>query len=228
MNFQDIKSISNVMDIRQLLSKLSYNQLCLIECGYRAKGWIQHPIYEDGKEVRSKVQIFMSINRKNEDGFNPLFGILPHFFLKADHMTGEVSKDYKIDKYLDSDESISLDELLSIFSEKYSDELDFTELKESVYDHKSDMELRYRVLQLAALKLLYSKNTIPERGYKRAKRFINEFNKELNLTLSTEEIDEVMHRDYINGEGFCHISSENDAKKEKSRGLIKKSTFRKK
>ena len=41
------------------------------------------------------------------------------------------------------------------------------------------MELRHRILQLVALKLVYSKNTIPERGYERAKRFINEFNKKL-------------------------------------------------
>ena len=58
------------------------------------------------------------------------------------------------------------------------------------------MELRHRILQLVALKLLYSKNTFPERGYERAKRFINEFNKNLCLTLSTEEIDEIMYRDY--------------------------------
>lgn len=76
--------------------------------------------------------------------------------------------------------------------------MDFTELKESVYDHDCDIELRNRVLQLVALKLLYSKNTIPERGYERAKRFINEFNKKLNLTLSTEEIDEAISRDYTN------------------------------
>ena len=47
-----------------------------------------------------------------------------------------------------------------------------------------------------ALKLLYSETTIPERGYKRAKRFIDEFNKELNINLSTKEIDEIINRDY--------------------------------
>ena len=62
------------------------------------------------------------------------------------------------------------------------------------------MELRDRILQLVALKLLYSRNTIPERGYERSKKFINEFNKELNLTLSTEEIDEIMRRNYANKE----------------------------
>ena len=67
------------------------------------------------------------------------------------------------------------------------------------------MELRHRILQLVALKLLYSRNTIPERGYERAKRFINEFNKKLGLTLSTEQIDEIIHRDYTNNKSWKHI-----------------------
>ena len=62
MNFQDIRRISDVMDIRQLLFRLPHNQLCLMECGYRAKGWGQHPIYENGKKIGWKAQIFMSIN----------------------------------------------------------------------------------------------------------------------------------------------------------------------
>ena len=66
------------------------------------------------------------------------------------------------------------------------------------------MELRHRILQSVALKLLYSRNTIPERGYERAKRFINEFNKKLGLELSTEQIDETIHRDYTNGERWEH------------------------
>lgn len=204
MNFQDIKRISDVMNIRQLL-RLPHNQLCLMECGYRAKGWGQHPIYKNGKEVDWKVQIFMRIDRKKEEECNPLLGKASYFLLHADHMTGEVSKDYELKEYIDNDENINLDELLSIFNKKYIDELDFTELKECVYDHNRDMELRHRILQLVALKLLYSRNTIPERGYERAKRFINEFNKELGLTLSAEQIDEIIHRDYTNGEKWEYI-----------------------
>lgn len=205
MNFQDIRRISAVMDVRQLLFRLPHNQLCLIECGYRAKGWGQHPIYENGKEIGWKTQIFMSINRKDEEESDSLLGKTPYFLLHADHMTGEVSNDYELEEYLDSGENLNLDELLSIFKEKYTDELDFTELKESVYDHNCDMELRHRILQSVALKLLYSRNTIPERGYERAKRFINEFNKKLGLELSTEQIDEIIHRDYTNGERWEHV-----------------------
>lgn len=205
MNFQDIRRISDVMDIRQLLFRLSHNQLCLMECGYRAKGWRQHPIYENGKEVGWKAQIIININRKNEEECNLRLGKASYFLLFADYMTGEVSKDYELEEYIDNEENISLDELLSIFNEKYNDKLNFTELKESVYDHNCDMELRHIILQLVALKLLYSRNTIPERGYERAKRFINEFNKKLGFTLSTEEIDEIIYRNYTNGERWEHV-----------------------
>ena len=205
LGFQDIRKISDVMDIRQLLFRLPHNQLCLMECGYRAKGWGQYPIYENGKEIDLKVQIFMKINKKNKEECNPWYGETTYFLLLADHMTGEVSNDYELEEYLDSEENLNLDELLLIFKEKYTDELDFTELKESVYDHNCDMELRDRILQLVALKLLYSRNTIPERGYERAKRFINEFNKKLGLALTTEQIDEIIHRDYTNGERWEHV-----------------------
>ena len=85
-------------------------------------------------------------------------------------------------------------------AQKYNDKLDFTELKKCVFNHNCDIELRNKILQLVALKLLYSKNTIPERGYERAKRFINEFNKKLGLSLSCNQIDEIIQKDYSNGE----------------------------
>ena len=214
MNFQDIKRISNVMDIRQLLFRLPHNQLCLIECGYRAKGWGQHPIYENRKIIGWKTEIFMHINRKNRAECNLLCGKIPYFLIAADYMTGELSKDYELEEYLDGEECLTLDELLTIFQEKYTEKLDFTELKESVYNHDCDMELRHRVLQLVALKLLYSRNTIPERGYERAKRFINEFNKKLGLTLSTEQIDEIIHRDYANDEEYSCLTVEDVVRKE--------------
>ena len=78
----------------------------------------------------------------------------------------------------------------------YSNDLDFTALEECIYNHNCDTELRNKILQLAALKLLYSRNTTPERGYERAKRLINEFNKKLKLHLTTDEIDELISGEY--------------------------------
>ena len=195
LNFEDIKEISDVMDIRQLFYRLPHKQLCIMECGYRAKSGGQRPIYENGKKVGFKPQIYIKTIIKNEK-YDPWANEIPFFYLQADCMTGEVLKDYKSKDYLNFKENLTLDELLEKFKEKYPDELDFTNLKECVYDHDCDMELRHRILQLVALKLLYSRNTTPIRGYERAKRFIDEFNNELGLTLSTKEIDEIINRHY--------------------------------
>lgn len=199
-NLQGVKRISNVMDLKQLLFRLPHRQYSLMECGYRARGWSQSFVYDKTGKLESKASIYMHIDKKNAEQDIMLCEELPYFSVRANDITGEVLVDYDVKEYLDGESNLSLEQLLKIFEEKYADELDFTELKECVYDHDTDMELRHRVLQLVALKLLYSRNTIPERGYERARRFINEFNKKLGLTLSTEEIDEIMNRDYNNGE----------------------------
>lgn len=54
------------------------------------------------------------------------------------------------------------------------------------------------MLQLAALKILYSERSTPERGYERSKIYINEFNKSIvNLELDSKEIDSIMSRNYV-------------------------------
>lgn len=204
-DFENMYTLSKVMDTKQLMYRLPRNQLNLIECGYRAKGWGQYPIYENDELVGLEPRVSICINRKRREK-------VPYFLLQANCMTGEVIKNYSSKDYVNFD-NIILDELLLMFNERYKDELDFIELKESVYNHNVDIVLRNKILQLVALKLLYSVNTIPERGYERSKKFINEFNKELNLTLSTEEIDEIMRRDYANKEKLKKtFVDENDEK----------------
>lgn len=91
-----------------------------------------------------------------------------------------------------------MEELLKVFEKKYYDEFDCAELRKCIYDHNCTIKLRNVILQLVALKLLYSDNTTPKRGYERAKRFINEFNENFDLNLSTNEIDELITRSYSN------------------------------
>ena len=189
------------MDNRQLLYRLTHNQFCLMNCGYRAKGYGQEPVYERCKGlVGWRLRIFMKISKKQDRDDNSFCWGVPYFLLRADHLTGKVLVDYNLDEYLDDNKDIYLDGLLDVLSEKYADELDFSELKVCINDHKCDMELRNRVLQLVALKLLYSRNTTPERGYERAKRFIGEFNKKMGLNLTTDEIDDIINRDYSKDE----------------------------
>ena len=44
--------------------------------------------------------------------------------------------------------------------------------------------------------MIYSKSTLPEYGYIRAKRFIRMINKEYDLNLTTDRIDQIMGIDY--------------------------------
>ena len=213
MDFEDIRKISNVMDIRQLLYRLPHRQLSLLESGYRACGWGQHPIYENGKEVGWKAEIFMRIKRKNIDENDVWNDKLPSFLIHADYKTGMVDVNHDLEEFTDKNE-IHLHQLFALLSSQYSDEIDYKELRECIYDNNCDLALREKILQLVALSLLYSKNTIPERGYERAKRFINEFNKKMGLELSTREIDEIMSRDY-------KTEVKEETITEKAKGLVK-------
>lgn len=203
-NFEDIKPLSKTMNIQQLLYRLPHKQLCLMECDYRSYGGgISDTFDYNGNVIGHRSILFMTIDKKNID-HNPFTMDIPYFLLHADTQSGKVDINYDLKDYV-KDEDITLDQLLVLFQNEYSNELDFTKLEECVYDHNCDVELRRKILQLAALKLLYSQNTIPERGYERAKRFISEFNKKLNLNLSNEEIDEIFNRDYTNGEKWVRV-----------------------
>lgn len=203
-NFTDIKDISDFMDIRQLMYRLPHKQLCLVECDYRANGGGIRTIHdEEGNVIGDIPVLFMSINRK---GFENDFSSdkASYFLLHADVGSGKVDVDYNLKDYVKNKE-ITLDELLVLFKKKYNKELEFSNLEKCIYNHNCDLELRKRVLQLVALKLLYSRYTTPERGYERAKLFIKEFNEELDLNLTMDEIEEIMNRNYSKEEKdeFC-------------------------
>lgn len=194
-NFENIRTLSKEMNLKQLMFRLNQNQLNLINCEYRSIGGGIRIIYNDkGEAIGNKTILFMKIDRKNND-CSPysLNNNLPSFLLCANTDDGKVEIDYNLQDYI-NDENITLDELLILFKQQYKDKLKFTELEECIHDHNCDIELRKKILQLVALKLLYSNKTTPERGYERAKRFINEFNKKMNLNLTTKEIDEAINR----------------------------------
>lgn len=190
LDFKSITPLSKSMNIYQLMYRLSDDQLCLINGEYRSNcGGIRN-IYNGGsKAVDQKAVLYIVIKQINNN-YNAN-GINNNLIICA-YPNGEVIINDSLKKYVDK-ERINLDELLSLFEEKYSHNLDFSVLKADVDDHNCDLELRKRILQLIALKLLYSQNTTPGRGYKRAKKFIDEFNKELNLNLSSEKIDNIIN-----------------------------------
>lgn len=189
--FENIENLSKKMDIKQLLYRLPKDQLYLLEGNYRSTGYGTRNIYnEEGKKTGVKTVVFMQVEKKEHAKFR-----VPKFLVVADHETGKIETDYNIKNMTKSTKDTTLEDLLELFDKKYADTLKYDSLKECVFDHEVDLNLRNKILQLVALKLLYSDNTIPERGYERAKRFINEFNKKLELKLSTSEIDGLIDPD---------------------------------
>lgn len=107
-------------------------------------------------------------------------------------------EDLKENKFLENIKCIKkASDLLGRFIESTA-EADYSELTNVVLTHKANIKLRNMVLKLIPLYMIYSKNTLPEYGYIRAKSFIRMFNKEYDLNMDTEEIDEIMSRDYSN------------------------------
>lgn len=213
-DFYNIKSLKKQMSIEQLMYRLSHEQLASIQCLYRSRGSSLNCKYDkQGNIIDFKADTYMSIKRKNvKIDCCSLDKKIPKFLVRADDRSGIVSIDYNITEFTDND-NITLDELLDIFDKNYANELDFSELRHCVYLHNCDLELRKIVLQMVALRLLYSKETIPERGYERARRFINEFNKKLNLNIDLDQIDKIADEFSINKEAY--------SKKGKTRSLTK-------
>ena len=72
--------------------------------------------------------------------------------------------------------------------------LDYSNLENVLYRRQIAIELRNKILELIPLAIIYSGG--PEYGYIRAEHFINTFNEEYDLNMTTAKINEIANRDY--------------------------------
>ena len=198
--FKNIKSITKQLSIEQLLYRLSNKNLSLLDAHYRSNSGGWRNIYnEKGEVIGSNKVVGVEVTRKNYN-IDMLFTENKNRYelITIDAITGKVKDLDNLKSYLIYNQAFSIEQLLSYFenSFKLKEYFDYLQIKKCVYNNQCDKKLRNEILQLAALKLLYSKNTIPKLGYIRAKKFIKEFNNKFNLELSTSYIDEIMSRDY--------------------------------
>ncbi len=77
-------------------------------------------------------------------------------------------------------------------------EMDYSALKRLLDEKHFTNLIRKKILELTALKMLYSENTLPIYAYPRIKCFIKEFNEAYGLTLDCQKIDEIMALNYKN------------------------------
>ncbi len=191
-DFSKFKELSDVMDIKQLFFRLTDNQQKLLEGLYRSDNLNEFSVYKDGQIIGVDKKVYYTIKRKPNDIY---YARHKDFVVSADAETGLVDMDYEIEKYVSVDE-IDIYNLVKLFIDEHYDKLDFSELEKASNNKYLDNYLRDRLLEFVALKLLYSKKTTPFRGYERAKRFMDEFNKKLGLNLSMDKLDNIMNRDY--------------------------------
>ena len=191
-DFSKFKELSDVMDIKQLFFRLTDNQQKLLEGLYRSNVQKNYPIYDMDKVVGVSKKVYYKVERTENDKY---FSKYKDFVVSADAETGLVDMDYEIEKYV-SDNEIDVYNLVKLFIDEHYDKLDFSELEKASNNKYLDNYLRDRLLEFVALKLLYSRKTTPFRGYERAKRFMDEFNKKLGLNLSMDRLDNIMNRDY--------------------------------
>ncbi len=162
--------------VEEMIIRLPLKQQIIMDCEYGVMGNTSgnYSEIENGREV-AKCWIGFNLYDNKDHRVNYPVLVNPD--------TGIV-----IDSRISSFENYDLETIYQFLKNNPS-ELDYHELEEVVENNRFQIELRHRLLQLTALKILYSSST-PKMGYERAKKFIEEMNKELGLLLDTKEIDE--------------------------------------
>lgn len=183
--FENIKSIANNFTIDQLRYCLSGKQIEVLDCNYRT-GWgglrtIGGYYNDDG--VLCDVEGYISL-------------IFLSLFAKEKEIIIEATEKGELVDF--SGEVKTLEELLNVLEKQKNIDLDYSNLSKCIIRNKIDKELRERIIYMAALKLLYSKDTVPDNGYYRMKKLIQEFNEYYDLNLSTEVIDKSIDNEFIN------------------------------
>lgn len=175
--------------VSQMLSYLPLKERYLSECRYSVKTTeIYGPFYDT-------LYIYDKKNHEKKDiiQFDPLSGIV----------------------ITSSNESYENRELESILDEliKKSRQIDYHELEDLVNNNCYERVIRYQLFQLTALKILYTSST-PKIGYERAKRFIEEMNREFEIELSTKDIDTLYYEYKEEREKYPRAFSNLEVKKQ--------------
>jgi len=157
------------MTQEQLLKNLPAETKKILECNYRSNSGYCIPIYQNNKLIGYKDYIGACVYH---NGIKEFFGI--------DKQTGIINNIYIENIVL---KKVTLNQAIDIFYKTH----DCRELVKIKLMHSIDIELRKKILQFVALKLLYSENSTFEKSYERALKFITEFNEQiLNLNLEPE------------------------------------------
>ena len=188
-DFKNLDKLSDKMTYEELLYRLSNKESSILNCTYRSRSGGFHYNIELKRYIPTNLVYIKRIDNSDKEielYYNKKYPI----FIEA--LTGKILNisSLKFEEYY----NMNIHDLYNDL--KKDNEYDLSEVKKIIKINNYDKLLRNKILELSALKLLYSKNTTPELGYKRARLFIKEFNHELNLNLERSEIDLIMMTDY--------------------------------
>jgi len=181
--------LSKVMIYDELIKRLPDKSAFLMKCSYRGNHHKIRKIYDNnGNNVDSVIDVNFMVETK-----------YTNYLVSFDTNTGLIdSFDMEYVK-----EIINIDPLTNVVSiELFKDYLDKNnieciELDKIINNYKVDSLLRKKILELVALKLLYSNTSKPNNSYRRALLFISEFNSYIpTLNLSSDKIDIIMYSEF--------------------------------
>lgn len=167
--------ISDMLDMKQLKYRLHDEHAKILDCSYEGYIVLQRQKRNPGHSNICAIHV-------DDNGFVDKNNIDD---LKEAQFLQEVAGIERIEDLYGRFESVDSD-------------IDHSDIKKFIYNHKEFVSLRNKILKLIPLYMIYSENTMPAAGYFRAKKFIEMFNKEYNLNLNSEEIDKIMAKDYKN------------------------------
>lgn len=175
--------IADMLGFEQLKFRLYHDYVQFLECNY----WNYINLKKSRKKMWDLTDIWIRIYPNGEIEPVDLEKLKEYQFLY------DISGISRIEDLYGRFESIDTD-------------VDYSELTKCIQQHKYNLTLRNNVLSLIPYALVYSENSLPQDGYVRAKSFVRTFNKEYNLKMNLDELDEIMSRDY-SGKQHCLIKT---------------------
>ena len=198
-DFENLNNLAKYMTFEELLYRLSNKETSILRCPYRTG----HGGFRYNKDLDKDIPFsLVYFNRKHTDEERPLFYVDSYNF-EIDSLTGKVIYKLNLPEDLQNDD-YNIDDLYKRL--KSSNKYNLKGIEKCLKYKKYDELLRDKLLELTSLKILYSKNSIPEYGYKRSRMFIDEFNQELDLNISKSEIDLIMMKDYSSNKESSYLN----------------------
>lgn len=170
---ENTKEIAAMLDINQLKFRLYHDYVQFLDCPYWH--YVKIKKAKDTYPYKTYVLLFM-----NEDG------IIQQNSLEELKFGGYLKDVENIDYIVDVYEKLLKDNM----------DVDYSQIEKCIQTHEHNLVLRNEFLKLIPYAMIYSSNSLPENGYIRAKSFVREFNREYQLNMDLNEIEEIINRDY--------------------------------